>query len=278
MLENAQSYAINTYSYIMSHSARDCMAHLGQSGFREFELMAYPGHLWPDDMDAAARRDLRRFIAESGFGVLTLNMPNIDVNIAAAAPGMRAYSIGLLHAILELAGDLEVPAVIIGPGKHNPLFPEPAERLKPRFFAALDALLPVAERAGTQIVVENMPFAFLSDAENLMAAIEDYGADEIGVVYDVANGAFIGADLGAEMDRAWPRTYLVHVSDTTRAVYRHDPIGRGDIDFAAVAGHLKRLGYGGAPMLEIISTEPDADLADSVRRLSAMGWDAIGRG
>ena len=113
-------FAVNTYAYTFSHTAADCLQAFAGSA-RGLEVMMYPGHAWPDDLDAAARRDLRRLSAATGVPLISLNMPNIDVNVAAAAPGMRAYSIDLVCRVIELAGDLEVPGVVFGPGKQNPL-------------------------------------------------------------------------------------------------------------------------------------------------------------
>ena len=72
MNRNAASFACNTYSCTISHDARRCLGHLAELGFREVELMMYPGHLWPPDADAAARRELGRFIRSLGMAIVTL--------------------------------------------------------------------------------------------------------------------------------------------------------------------------------------------------------------
>ena len=199
-------------------------------------------------------------------------MPNIDLNIAGATREMREYSRGILRQVVQLAGDLGVPGVIIGPGKANPLFPAPPERLTGYFFEALDELVPLAEQAGTRLLVENMPFAFLPDADGLMRALDRYGSDAIGTVYDLANGFFIGEDLGTGLRRMKERLALVHVSDTGPAVYRHDPVGRGQVPFDQVPKVLSEIGYAAPLVLEIISLQPDDDIAASIARLSSMGW------
>ena len=265
-------FAINTYSYTLSHPATDCLRHLAAQGYTDFELMMYPGHLWPAHTDAAARRELRDVVEGQGLRIMSLNMPNIDLNIAAAGEEMRRHTLGLLHGILELAGDLGVPGVVIGPGKANPLMAAPRERLLGHFFRALDELAPHAERVGTQLYVENMPFAFLPDAEGLMAALERYGDDRIAVIYDVANGVFIGEDPGAGLRRVRDRLKLVHLSDTPREVYRHSAVGEGVVPFAEVPPLLEEVGYRDLPMLEIIADDPDRALRASVERLFELGW------
>lgn len=272
MAREPSPFAINTYSYTASHSALDCLRHLANQGYTDFELMIYPGHLWPATTDAAARRELRALVEGEGLRIASLNMPNIDMNIAAAAEEMRRHTLGLLHAILALAGDLEVPGVVVGPGKANPLMPAPREQLMSHFFRALDELAPHAARVGTQLYVENMPFAFLPDAEGLMAALERYGDDRIAVIYDIANAVFIGEDPGAGLRRVQDRLKLVHLSDTPREVYRHSAIGEGVVPFAEIPPLLDQVGYRDLPMLEIIANDPDRAIRASIERLFALGW------
>ncbi|MGH2356291.1 MAG: sugar phosphate isomerase/epimerase family protein [Chloroflexota bacterium] len=199
-------------------------------------------------------------------------MPNLDQYVAASAEEMRRHSLGLLHAVLELAGDLGVPGVVVGPGKANPLMPAPGERLRGHFFRALDELAPHALRVGTRLYVENMPFAFLADAEGLMAALERYGDERIAVTYDVANAVFIGEDPGAGLRRVQDRLKLVHLSDTPRDVYRHSAVGEGVVRFADVPPLLDEVGYRDLPVLEIVADDPDRAIRTSALRLLALGW------
>ena len=199
-------------------------------------------------------------------------MPNIDINIAAAAPGMRAYSLDLLTEMVRLAGELGASGVVIGPGKANPLFPAEAEELLEHFFAALDRLCPVAEGAGTALWVENIPFAFLPAIDDLMAALETYGNDAVRIVYDAANAYFIGEDLARGLERCRERLALVHLSDTGQRTYRHAPVGEGTVPFVELPSALAAAGYGARPMLEIISRDPDRDIVASATKLAAMGF------
>ncbi len=274
MIPQAADFAINSYAYTLDHTARQFLDKLADRGHREFELMVYPGHLWPRDMSARDRSELRRHIESRGLRLATLNMPNIDMNIAGASDEMRAYSLGLLQAIVELAGDLGAAGVVVGPGKPNPLFPMPRERLMSHFFAGLDRLAPIAEKAGTQLYLENMPFAFLPGIDELLAALQDYGRTDIAVIYDVANGWFIKEDIAGALRKCARsgRLKLVHYSDTGQAVYRHDAIGLGTVPFTVVPPVLAEIGHAERPMLEIIAPEPDQHIAESVGRLAGMGY------
>ena len=277
MRPSPQAFAVNTYSYIMSHGARECLDHLAQQGYTDFELMLFPGHLWPPELDAGARRALRGHIGSHELRVTTLNMPNIDFNIAAATREMREYSLGILREAVVMAGDLGVPGVLIGPGKQNPLFSLPQTRMMDYFFAALDALVPLAERCGTTMLIENLPFAFLPDAQSLMSALARYGNPRVGIVYDVANAVFHGEDPVDGLRQVRERLRLVHLSDTRRDVYRHDPVGYGIVPFARLPAALDEIGHREAPMLEIITNRPDQDIRDSAQKLSALDWPSFNR-
>ncbi len=268
----ASRFGANTYSYMRSHGAEACLGRLAELGFREFELMAHPGHLWPADMSAEQRRALRRLIEKNGWTLTTLNMPNIDINVAAAAPGMRAYSLDLVTEIVRLAGDLGARGVVIGPGKANPLFPADASELIGHFFTALDRLCPVAEKSGTALWVENMPFAFLPGIGELMNALKRYGNGALRIVYDIPNAFFIGEDFAAGLKTCRERLALVHLSDTGRQQYRHDPVGLGRVPFAEVPAALAAVGYTARPMLEIISRDPDRDIVASAEKLALLGF------
>jgi L-ribulose-5-phosphate 3-epimerase len=267
----AAGFGVNTYSYTFGGSAADTVARLADQGYGGVELMFFPGHLWPAELDTAALRKLRH-LCETRLRLVAVNMPNVDINVAGAAEEMRAYTLDLLVKFVRCAGELGAGGIIIGPGKPNPLFPMPRERMISHFYRALDVLAPLAREVGTELLIENMPFAFLPEAGSLMKAVDDYGDDSLRVIYDVANAHFIGESPIEGLRRVRDRLSLVHFSDTTRKVYRHDPIGHGDVPLAGIASAMKEVGYTGLPMLEVISLNPDADIADSCRRLREAGF------
>ena len=270
MKNPAAGFGVNTYSYIFDGSAADIVARLADQGYGGVELMFFPGHLWPAELDASKLRGLRD-LCEQRLRLVAVNMPNVDINIAAAAEEMRAYTIDLLVRFVRCAGELGAGGIIVGPGKANPLFPMPRDRMVSHFYRALDTLAPLARQAGTRLLIENMPFAFLPDAESLMKIVNGYGDESIRVIYDVANAHFIGESPGEGLRRVRDRLSLVHFSDTTRQSYKHDPLGQGDVPLDGLASVMKEVGYAELPMLEVISHHPDAEIADSCRRLHEAG-------
>ncbi len=275
MTSMAAGTSVNTYSYIFSGSAADTVARLADQGFGGVELMFFPGHLWPAEMDASSLRRLRN-LCEARLRLVSVNMPNVDMNIGAAAEEMRAYTLDLLIKFVRCAGELGAGGIVVGPGKYNPLFPMPRDRMVSHFYRALDVLAPLAREAGTRLLIENMPFAFLPDAESLMSVVDGYGDDSIRVIYDVANAHFIGESPVEGLRRVRDRVSLVHFSDTTRQSYKHDPLGQGNVPLSGIASVMQEIGLLELPMLEVISHTPDADIADSCARLKQAGFGTTG--
>lgn len=266
-------FGINTYAYSQKMSAADCMRSLSDKGARAFELMLYPGHLWITD-SPSQMSEIRDVISSNDLELTSLNAPNIDLNIAGATQEMRDFSMDLNKTYLRIANELGAKGLILGPGKSNPLFPLPADVLEGHFFKALDVLVPLAESYGVELFVENMPFAYLPSTHDVMSTLARYGNDGIKVCYDVANAHFVHEDVIEGLERVSSRLALVHFSDTTQSDFRHDAVGDGDVDFTRLPDALAAVGYKKPVMLEIISPNPDADIATSVSILSKMGFKA----
>ena len=268
-------FAINAYSYNQTHTAQDALTHLSDAGYTHFELILYPGHIWPSEMDANARTALRRLMDERGLELLTLGSPVLDWNPVAVAPEPRAMTLEMIRASIELAGELGAAGVIMGPGKAHAIQPATKEELKGWLFAAFDYLVPLADDCGTQLLIENVPASFLPDAKSMMSMLDEYGDPRIGVVYDFANAFSIKEDPSAGLALSMPRLKRVHVSDTTWGVFHHDAVGDGDIDFSALGHQIAEANCGFPPVLELISSSPDADIPASVEALVALGWHEL---
>jgi L-ribulose-5-phosphate 3-epimerase len=271
MSDFGDQFGVNTYSYTQSMSAADCLRHLGDKGVRAVELMFYPGHVWITN-DELSLREIHDVSQDKGIEILSMNSPNIDLNIAAATQEMRDLTLEILKDYVQVSGELGARGLVIGPGKANPLFPLPNEIMTGYFFKSLDVLLPLAKKAGIELYVENMSFAFLPAAHELMAVLEQYGSDDIKICYDVANAYFIGENPTTALQTVASRLALVHFSDTTQRTYRHDPIGDGDMDFSGLPRAIDAVGYTDPVVLEIICREADEGIQRSIDVLRASGF------
>ena len=68
------------------------------------------------------------------------------------------------------------------------------------------------------------------------------------------------------------RLDIVHLSDTGREAWRHDPVGQGSCDFAAFGAALRDIGYAKTSMMEIVADPPIEPILASHRQLAKWGW------
>lgn len=267
------NFSINTFSWIWTHTIEDCLNHLADQEHTQFEAIMTPGHIWSNELDTAARKSIAKLMNDRGLAFTSFNPGGWDNNMVSPAPEMRDHTYRYLSGIIELAGEWGVPGVVVSPGLARPLLAAPRELMMDWLRESLDRLVPEAERAGTDLLFENIPYTWLPKARDMMIALDELGyGDSLAIIYDVANGVFAKDDPTADIELVTSRMKLVHISDTTTAEFRHDPIGRGVVPFKEVGEALQRVGYDGPVVLEIISPEPDVDFPDGIEKLGTMGW------
>ena len=94
----------------------------------------------------------------------------------------------------------------------------------------------------------------------------------MGVCYDAANAHFIGESPGEGARQLTDLLRIAHVSDTTRTVWRHDPVGMGTVPFAEFAAALKDIGFEGPTMMEIVADDTETEITRSHDILASVGF------
>ena len=178
-----------------------------------------------------------------------------------------------MASVIDLAAEWGARGIIMSPGLGRPLLPPPAAMLHGNLRASLDYLLPLAESAGVEMWLENIPYSFLPKAEGLATLIESVGHRRLGVCYEVPNAVFARENPDEGFRRLRNHLRFVHFSDTGLDVWRHDRIGKGIVDFAGALAVMKEIAYAGPLALEIIDPDGDAAIDDSVAAISALGVD-----
>ena len=262
--------AINSYGFLWNERADHVVSRLAAMGYREFELMLQPPHLGLG-IDSPEAQRLREMVRQGMVEIHALNMPSLDTNLASPFAEMRAYSVAMFKRKIELASSIGVPFVVTVPGRLSPLFPAPRGKLREWMRESIAALIPFARERGVRLAVENIPMASFPRADELLDFISEINSPVLGVCYDVANAHFVGEDPVAGIELFGDRLSLVHFSDTTRSVWRHDPLGAGEIHFGRICNALARIAYSGPLVLEIIGSDPIAAIRQSHAALQATG-------
>ncbi len=264
-------FGINTYSFTRDLTARDCLVQLADAGYRRFELMLIPGHFWPTLDGAAGRREIESLVARRSLEILTLNQPNLDVNLASAVPEMRQHSCTVVANAIELAAAWNAKGVVINPGKANPVFPPSMQTLTDSFRRSLDVLIPLARRASVQLIVKNHPLSYLYRAHDLQQFFDTYGWEQIGLGYDFANGHFADEDPRAVLD-VWDHLSFLYAADTSTERFEHAEIGTGTVAFGAIAKLLQGAKACPPTILELVAEQPQPTIDASVEYLHAVSW------
>jgi sugar phosphate isomerase/epimerase len=270
---DSSAYGINTYSFTQRLCARNCLEHLANLGYRRFEIMLVPGHFWPSLDGETGRREIESLVARNSLQILSLNQPNLDVNLSSTVPEMRQHSCAVIASAIELAASWNAKGVVINPGKSNPVLPAPATTLTDCFRRSLDILLPAARKAGVQLIVKNHPLSYLYRATDLRTFFDAFGWDHVSIGYDFANGHFAGEDFEAVL-QLLDHLLFVYAADTARDVFEHAALGTGTVPFEAIAKMLRTTDMCASTILEIVAENAELAIDASVKRLHSIQWPA----
>jgi L-ribulose-5-phosphate 3-epimerase len=181
----------------------------------------------------------------------------------------------LFERFIGIAEAIHAAGVIVVTGRVNPLIPPARADLEGWFAEAFERVLHAAERTGVRLLLENIPMGVYPRADQLLAFAERIGSPLVDVCYDIANAHFVGENTAEGVRQLRSKLGIVHLSDTGRQAWRHDPIGQGSCDFAGFGATLREIGYDHTSMLEIVSEQPVEDIAASHRKITQWGWAAL---
>jgi deoxyribonuclease-4 len=208
------------------------------------------------------------------------------INIAAAAPALRAQSIAALGEELDRAESLGLDGLVMHPGSYTTGTEENGLRL---IGEALSQLLAARPRARTRILLEhtagqgtNLGHRF----EHLAAILERVdGSPRVGICLDTCHLLTAGYDLCTEHGyadtfREFDRTVgldrikVFHLNDSKKPcgsrVDRHEHIGKGCLGLEPFRRLLNDPRFSTLPML--LET-PKLETPESKRRSDADPWD-----
>jgi len=261
-----------TYAWLWDRPLEYAMEQIAALGFRHFEIMTAPPHVWPRGMDAAARRALRRHSEQLGLTLTSLNPTFLDLNMVSPNPGIREETLRQFREQFELAADLGAGLVVITVGKKHPLIAPDFEFFWRQAVDGAVQILPHCEKLGVTFGVEN-GWTVFTHAKHCADFVAEIRHPSLKIVFDVANATIANEAPLAGLEAVKEHLALVHLSDTDDKTWGHNPVGTGIIDFAAVASRLNAIGYRGVSILEVVTRqEPERHFRESLAGLRAHGW------
>lgn len=264
---------VNTMSFMWRASAQSALETLAREGYQRFEVMAQTPHFDPM-MSASDAKSFGRFLKDAGLHVETVNLPSLDLNMAAASPEMRAYSVDVYERLVTIAATIGAEAIIVVTGRVNPLISPARADLEGWFGESFSRVLRAAQGAGVRLLLENIPIGVFPTAPEIAAFASRFPSSHVGICYDIANAHYIGEDVVRCVHEVRDRLGIVHLSDTHRDRWRHDPVGQGSCDFEGFGRALDDTGYTGTSMLEIVAEQAVEQIVASHHRVAKWGWAA----
>lgn len=266
-------YSFNTWAtgsyptWLPAYPMTLVVERLARIGYDAVEVGCTAPHAWPDYLDSRDRRDLlacaksHDMVFSSICSIMGVGPGN---NPASANPRERAWSLGHLKDVVDLAADLECPKLVYVAG-----FATYGTRKQDAWNWSLEALSAIADYAapkGVTIVVE--PTA--SDS-NLVESIDDAqllksqsGRENVSLMFDTAHAFFRHElpvdyvyELGSELSH-------IHLAD-----YDRTAPGDGGYDFTDLMIALNDVGYDGYVTMECGFTTRSVDPFAVARRALA---------
>lgn len=211
-------------------------------------------------------------LARHGLEVALHNMPAGDWAAGergfACLPGRVADFRASVEQALDYATALRAPRIHCLAGVAPP-GADPA-RLRATYVDNLRHLAAQAARARIEVMIEpintrDIPCYFLNRSAQAVSLLDEIGARNVRLQYDVYHMQIMEGDLVPTIERLLPRIGHVQIADTPG---RHEP-GTGEINYPFVLGKLDALGYAGWVGCEY---RPRAGTAEG------LGWMAPWRG
>jgi L-ribulose-5-phosphate 3-epimerase len=178
-------------------------------------------------------------------------------------PGVRKKIVDFTGKALQVANWLGVDAYLFVPGAVDVFFLPDAEVIPydvcyERAKQAVSKLVPVAEKTGVAIGIENVWNKFLLSPLEMRDFIDSFGSDMVGAYFDVGNVLLTGYPdqwikiLGKRIKRVHIKDFKLSVGTVEGFV----DLLEGDVDFEAVKKALAEVGYDSYVTSEMLPFAP----------------------
>lgn len=244
----------------------DCLEPIRNSGFGLIEVCSFPAHL--DYHDLQQVRAAHDRIEELGLEPYSLHAPFAEhIDITSLDPSRRGHARDELLRAAEAAGHLRVRYLVIHPGPEQGGFPE-QERFQ-RMENAAQVLTEVSHESRARqvtLVLENMlPHLFSGRVRELLWILGALDTIDVGICLDTGH-AHLSGDLRTVAHKLSGHLWMMHGSDNHGQRDDHLPPGDGQIDWRRLLRQMKRIGFGGAIILEIAGQDDSNAVLEGARR------------
>jgi len=256
-----------TQLFFSDRSVADSLAFAKETGYDSLELtVTAEGDLNLGTTDA----QLREMAAEAerlGMAIPSL-VPAACQGLASADPEERARAVEALRRSIHLAEGLGADTILVHPGQLTPQVRY--DVMYRNVQAAFREVAPEAERAKVSVGLENVWNKFLLSPLEAKRLVDELGSEYLGIYFDVGN--FVPWAFPEHwIEILGPAVKKVHFKDFRRRDHQFVPLLEGDVDWPAVMGALRAVGYDSDVIQEVAGDEAGMrSTAAAMRRILAM--------
>lgn len=255
---------------------RTC-AFLGELGYDGVELAPFTFAEDIRTLTSQQRRQLRCVADDAGLEIVGLHWllvspPGLHWHTKDAT--LRQKTTDYLKALIDFAGDLGAPTLVLGSPKARLIEDGDTEGAWLRTVETLTALTPTLAARGVTLCPEALPSPeadFLLTQAEAWRLVEAVGHPNIGMMLDVKSMCSEPAGPPALLREFGARAVHLHANDANR----RGP-GFGQTDFFAIAAAAKEVGFSGYVSIEVFDYSPDPEtIARECLRHLREAWAAL---
>jgi sugar phosphate isomerase/epimerase len=263
--------AFSTNAYLKFPFA-EAVRRLANIGYAGVEIMADVPHAWPACLLEEQKQQIRQALAEHVLAISNINAFMMNAisdprqpywHPSWIEPDRHYRQIRIDHTMrsLTLARELGAPCITTEPGGPVEAGTSWSAALK-RFVEALQPVAEHAEKQGVLLLIEPEPGLLVENADQFLEMIEQIDSPAVGLNFDVGHFYCVGDDPAPTVLKLAPYIRHFHLEDIAATrVHRHLIPGDGAIDFAAVFGAIRQIGYDGWITVELYPYVNDPDHA-----------------
>lgn len=234
----------------------EAVSTIRDAGYAGIEILADVPHAYPYSFDAAERSRLRALLDSSGLAVSNVNAFTLFAQGDTYHPSWieadRAKRVAFTLEAIQLTKDIGGVCLSTEPGGPYEGDREPLMKL---FAAGLKEVLPAAEAAGVQLLVEPEPRLLIERSSEMLALFDLVQSPALGVNFDIGHFHCVGERPAEAFRTLSPWVRHVHVEDIADRRHFHLIPGKGEIDFGEFFSAADEMGYTGFFTVELYTYE-----------------------
>lgn len=256
-----------------------CFERARAATFDGVQLYLEPTGYFSLESPAAVLAGVAEAARGAGVTISSLEIAPFSFSWTSDDEEERARGVAHVTRCLKIAAAMGVAGVLAIPGWVGLPWDRAApvvryDRAYERTREALATLAPVAERLGVSIMIENIWNRFLLSPMELRGLLEEVGSPRVRALLDVGNVVLVGYPehwieiLGEYLQE-------IHLKDYRAAVGTVDgfvELLAGDVNWPAVIGALRGIGYDGFLTAEVFPNPyaPDLIVPQTAQAIDAM--------